>query len=178
MEGAGTLRGKDKKQELQMEEPKVRQKTQWKTDEESCHGRYESQDECEWEVWVTEARWRGRAVESKDEMREWKEEWRDGWMDRTSGMQRVSWGQADEDESPRDEWGMRRMGRRQGLGSSRRERGSLIPECVTLTPATDSILLATVRSNRIASRQQQSKWWNLFFWAFNGGENRAPVCCL
>lgn len=41
----------------------------------------------------------------------------------------------------------------QGLGSRRRKRGPLIPECVTLTPTTDSIPLATVAANRIPSRQ-------------------------
>lgn len=31
--------------------------------------------------------------------------------------------------------------------------GSFIPECVTVNPATDSIPLATARSNRLPSRR-------------------------
>lgn len=32
-----------------------------------CQGKYERQDEWEREVWVTKARWRGRAREGKEE---------------------------------------------------------------------------------------------------------------
>lgn len=35
-----------------------------------CQGRYERQDEHEKEVWVTKARWRGRAREGKEERME------------------------------------------------------------------------------------------------------------
>lgn len=49
------------------------------------------------------------------EEEEWGEEWGDGWTDSAARTRRVSRGQADEDESPGDERGMRRAGAAAGI---------------------------------------------------------------